>query len=120
MIKNGNDVNATKSASELEEDVLTKYRVEVDRLKLIVGRLQSLCDEIVKQSPSDFTRRQSATIALVNEILEKDEVEGYSVKDKLEEIYKIGGEDGFNLDDVLNPKEELNLMDLCRELGIKK
>ena len=28
------------------------------------------------------------------------------------------GENGFNMEDVLNPKGELDLMSLCKELGV--
>ena len=27
-------------------------------------------------------------------------------------------ESGFNMDDVLNPKEDLDLMAICKELGV--
>ena len=49
-------------------------------------------------------------------------IEMYSIIDEVKPQKKSlygEGENGFNMDDVLNPKEELNLGDLLKELGVK-
>ena len=98
---------------------------------MFTNRFNTFISEIVNAYPSDKTRKLSAVGEMLKEILTKNETETYTSKDKILEAYKIidgmtfkpkglygESENGFNMDDVLNPKGELDLMAICRELGV--
>ena len=42
----------------------------------------------------------------------------FDPKKRIERYVAEESDTGFNLDDVLNPKQELDLEKLCRELGL--
>lgn len=108
-----------------------QYKVEIDRLNMFTTRFNTFVKEVVNAYPSDKTRKLVAVAETLKEILSKDETEVYTSKDKVFEAYKIidgmsfkpaglygTSESGFNMDDVLNPKEDLDLMAICKELGV--
>ncbi len=108
-----------------------QYKVEIDRLNMFTSRFNTFVNEIVNAYPSDKTRKLSAVAEMLKEILTKNETESYTSKDKILEAYKVidgmtfkpkglygESENGFNMDDVLNPKGELDLMAICKELGV--
>lgn len=110
---------------------MDEYRVEVERLKLFISRFNALVEDTVKSYPSDKTRKLAAAADVMREILSSDDAEKYSDKEKIEKIYKLTedlgkqsrsvygvSENGFDMDEVLNPKEKLDLMSLCKELGV--
>ncbi len=113
--------------------VKESYKAEIDRLKLFNARWNSYISNLVKEYPTDKTRKLYYTSEMITEILSSNENVDYSAIDKIEEIFKIidNGKDisfnkrnslfgetesGFNMEDVLNPGE-LDLMSLCKELG---
>ena len=70
---------------------------------------------------------------MIKEILQSEDTSEFSNKDKLDAIFKLTkqasaptkrlygeSDNGFNMEDVLNPKGELDLMALCKELGVTK
>ena len=108
-----------------------QYKVEIDRLNMFTARFNTFVKEVVNAYPTDKTRKLVAVGEMLKEILTKTETETYTSKDKILEAYKIMdgmsfkptglygvSENGFNMDDVLNPKGELDLMSLCKELGV--
>ena len=108
-----------------------QYKVEIDRLNMFTSRFNTFVNEIVNAYPSDKTRKLLAVAEMLKEILTKNETESYTSKDKILEAYKVidgmtfkpkglygESENGFNMDDVLNPKGELDLMAICKELGV--
>ncbi len=129
------NINSVKSrAQEITDNAREQSKAEIERLKLFNARWNSYVNKIVKEYPSDKTRKIVALSQMITEILMREESFEYTPLDKIEDIYKIiddgseekfdrtktlfgESENGFNMEDVLNPKEELDLMSLCRELG---
>ena len=108
-----------------------QYKVEIDKLNMFTTRFNTFVKEIANAYPMDKTRKLNAVAETLKEILTKYETETYTSKDKIMEAYKIidgmtfkpkglygESENGFNMDDVLNPKGELDLMAICKELGV--
>ncbi len=123
--------NARMRAKIITSAAKEQYKVEVDRLNLFTNRFNNFVKEVVSAYPSDKTRKLALVAETLKEILTKEETEAYTSKEKIEQAYKIidemtfapkglygEGENGFNMDDVLNPKGELDLMAICKELGV--
>ncbi len=121
---------ANKTVNTTEEtDAL--YDVELKRIALISERLTSFMKNAVNKYPSNETRKLNMVADLITEIIEKNDLPNYTSKNKVEDVYKLieefsplsvsnnkQVENTFNLDEVLNPKDELDLMSLCKELGV--
>ena len=130
------DAEAITEDARLRAKMITsaakeQYKVEIDRLNMFTTRFNTFVKEVVNAYPCDKTRKLTAVAETLKEILTKDETEAYTSKDKIYEAYKIidgmtfkpsglygTSESGFNMDDVLNPKEDLDLMAICKELGV--
>ncbi len=110
-----------------------KYNAEISLLKMFIQRFSKYVGEVLKSNPNDKTRKTDATVRIVSDILNETETRNFTNVDKIKEIYKIisqssgetekqslygEGVNGFRLDDVLNPKEELDLKNLLTELGV--
>lgn len=132
LIYNEKVDGATKRAQDITDLAKQQYKVEVEKLKLFNARWNAFINKTVKEYPSNQTRKLVAVSELVTEILMRDDTVFPSDK-KIEEIYKIiekelpyenkpslfgKSESGFDMEEVLNPKGELDLMSLCKELGV--
>ena len=108
-----------------------QYKVEIDRLNMFTARFNTFVKEVVNAYPTDKTRKLVAVGEMLKDILTTTETEVYTSKDKILDAYKIidgmsfkpsglygVSESGFNMDDVLNPKGDLDLMAICKELGV--
>ena len=110
-----------------------KYNAEISLLKMFIERFSKYVGEVLKSNPNDKTRKTDATVRVINDILNETETRNFTSVHKIKEIYKIIGQtspdtekqslygegvNGFRLDDVLNPKEELDLKNLLTELGV--
>ncbi len=128
-----NKENLVKDKSTTEYQIENKYNTEVALLKTFIDKFSKYVNEIVKNNPNDKTRKTDATVRIISDILNEKESKTFTSIDKIKEIYKIisdgstekerqslygEGVNGFRLDDVLNPKEELSLKDLLSELGV--
>ena len=113
------------------DNVDNAYQAELKKIALISNRFNAFMDEVVKNYPSDKTRKLHLVSTLITEIVEKNDVPTDTAKQKVEEVYRLIDEyapkttskeseieNEFNLDDVLNPKSNLDLMALCKELGV--
>lgn len=126
---------AKSRAQVITDSAKEQYRVEVERLKLFNARWNSYVNKIVKEYPCDKTRKVVVVSQKITEILMRDETFEYTAKDKIEDVYKLieddgvivnekrpslygESESGFNMEDVLNPKEKLDLKSLLQELGV--
>ncbi len=121
---------AEKNASELEQSVQMQYSLEMQNLKDIVNALEDYFDELQKTYPQYPTVQKAikikdiikdsedtkATFQMINEILEKNG-KNFNPKQKIGEYIAATEDNGFNLNDVLNPGK-LELEDLCKELGL--
>ena len=129
-----NEISSVQSrAKDITNHAKEQYKAEVEKLKLFNARWNNYVNSIVKEYPSDKTRKLAYVSELITDILMKEETPSYTALNKIEDIYKIvddgrelkfdkskslyGKTDsGFNMEDVLNPGE-LDLMSLCKELG---
>ena len=107
------------------------YQTELKKIALISKSFNDFIQDAVKKYPNDKTRKLVMVSTLITEIVEKNDTPDYTAKQKVEEIYRLidefvpktdlkqqETENTFNLDDVLNPKSDLDLLELCRELGV--
>ena len=123
------------SAEEIAKTVKEQYKVEIERLKLFNARWNAFVNKTVKAYPSDETRKLVVVSQMITEILMRDEEEYYTAKDKIEDVYKLidkegickeeqrpslfgKSDNGFDMEEVLNPKGELDLKSLLKELGV--
>ena len=120
-------------AKDITDHAKEQYKAEVEKLKLFNARWNSYVNSIVREYPSDKTRKLAYVSALITDILMREETPDYTAVQKIEDVYKIVDdgkevkfdktktlygktESGFNMEEVLNPGE-LDLMSLCKELG---
>ncbi len=150
MINNSNKINENIENARLRAKMITSqakemYATEVERLKLFIDRWNNYINDIVNAYPSDKTRKAVAVGQMIKDILMQDTSPEFTDKQKISEIYKLveeievepkletkvepvkeientstNEESGFNLDEVINPKEKLDLDSLLKELGVKK
>jgi hypothetical protein len=138
LINKNVEVKAKESESaRMRAKIITsaakeQYDTEISKLKLFVEKFNEYVEEIVKQYPSDKTRKTVAVGQMIKDILNREETLEYTSKEKIAEIYDIVlenktnkktlygvGENGFDMDEVLNPKKDLDLNSLLKELGVK-
>ena len=112
-----------------------EYKLEVEKLKLFSVKFNAFVNDAVKNYPCDKTRKLVYLSDVISEILSSNEVD-FKDKTKIEAVYKLiekedlstdkrpslfgESENGFNMEDVLNPKGELDLLSLCKELGVNE
>ena len=128
--------SSQKRAQDITQTAKEQYKIEIERLKLFNARWNSFVNKTVKEYPSDQTRKLVVVSEMITEILMREEEEYYTAKDKIEDIYKLidkegatyterpslfgKSENGFDMEEVLNPKGELDLKTLLEELGVTK
>ena len=123
--------NAKMRAKIITNSAREQYKAEIEVLKSFIEKWGAFVNETVKSYPSDKTRKLVAVSDMIKEILQNDDAANVSNKQKIEEIYKLTdgfsvqtrslygtSENGFNMEDVLNPKGNLDLLELCKELGV--
>ena len=123
------------SVEDIAKTVKEQYKIEVERLKLFNARWNAFINKTVQAYPSDETRKLVVVSQMITEILMRDEEEYYTAKDKIEDVYKLidkeglykeeqrpslfgKSDNGFDMEEVLNPKGELDLKSLLKELGV--
>ena len=123
--------NAKTRAKIITNSSREQYKIEIDVLKLFIERWNAFVNDTVKSYPSDKTRKLVAVADMIKEILQNENATHIDNKQKIDEVFKLTesfvkesrslygvSESGFNMDDVLNPKGDLDLMELCKELGV--
>ena len=119
-------------AKEITDSAKKTYQTEIQKLSLFIERWKRFTSETVYNYPSDKTRRLHAISQMLDDILARDERKNYTLSNKIEDCYKLidqityeekpslygETESGFNMEDVLNPKGNLDLLELCKELGV--
>lgn len=118
-----------QTAIDLKQTAMEKYALEIKRLKLFADKWQAYFDD------SSRMEKQELINLLTDLMREENTVDGvFDAKAKVDKIFEKVGEPfdpvelikeqfdseetGFNIDDAINPKGELNLEDLCKELGV--
>ena len=125
--------NARLRAKIITSAAKEQYETEIAKLKLYIERFNAYVNDVVDNYPSDLTRKTAAVGQMIKEILNREESPEFTSKEKIKEVYTLiedfkpkkkslygESENGFNMDDVLNPKEDLDLDSLLKELGVKK
>ncbi len=128
--------SAKERAQSITETAKQQYKIEIERLKLFNARWNAFINSTVKKYPSDETRKLVVVSQMITEILMRDEEPFYTAKDKIEDVYSIinqneseilsqekpslygKSDNGFDMEEVLNPKGDLDLKSLLKELGV--
>ncbi len=100
-------MRAVKEGERIKEESAEEAEGEKRELLLLAEKCRLLSERLLRKYPDeeDCAEFKTFTDALRAHLGEKTE-------DEEEE------DTGFNLDDVLNPKEPLDLGNLCKELGL--
>ena len=124
--------NARIRAKIITSAAKEQYDTEIAKLKLFIEKFNEYLEDVVKEYPSDKTRKTVVVGQMIKDILNREETLEYTSKEKIAELYKIVldnkpkrkglygvGENGFDMDEVLNPSKDLDLDSLLKELGVK-
>ncbi len=123
---------AEKTAKEIEQKAKLEYELEVKKIKNFSSKWKSFIDELNKQYSKDSKVKKAVKVsnnikALSNTFDKKaiDELdkqinvkkEKFNPKSKIKDYIVATSDNGFNMDEVLNPGS-LKLEDICKELGL--
>lgn len=133
---------AEEKARETEKIIASKYSLEIENIKMFCARFNTYFDYLLNKYPyypeiqsTKETYDKLLSISVNNNLTPEERLKkasklfgkGNSVttpdgksfdpKIKIDEYIASTGDNGFNLDEVLNPGE-LRLEDLCKELGL--
>lgn len=139
---NSSITRAEEKSREIEKVAVAKYSLEIENIKLFCARFEAYFDYLIKKYPYyPETKKAKETYDKLLAIAQNDGMtdaekikkaqrlfgKGNTVttadgntfdpKAKINEYIAATGDNGFNLDEVLNPGE-LRLEDLCKELGL--
>ncbi len=129
-------VNAQKNAKEESDKLKLNYELTVERLKKFSKKWTEYFNELKDKYPLynstlqaievyellckalKIKNKETAVDLLDKKINETSKVSAvFNPKQKIQDYVSATSENGFNLDDVLNPGE-LHLEDICKELGL--
>lgn len=117
--------DAERESEDIKNAALMRYKAEIKRIKALVFAADA--ELMANGAETAKDKRKQALVVALKEMLNFDEtaltVEQAGEKAEALTEFLRGGrrpEDDsyFDLDEVLNPKEELDLEALCRELGV--
>ena len=130
--------NAEKTAREKEKSLELNYLSSVNSLKTFLSKWTEYFNYILDKYPFYPAIKQANDLKneleslIYNKTSEKNTIEklgktlkknekslgaDFSPKQKIQEYIAVTSDNGFNLDEVLNPGN-LRLEDLCKELGL--
>ena len=126
--------SAQKKAAEIVESAENRYLLEIAELKTFVERFKAYFSYLIEKYPhygkikdakTDFDKIADILkggVAAKNKIAAANKVvvgaaAPFDPQSKINDYIAGTGENGFNLDEVLNPGE-LHLEELCKELGL--
>jgi cell division septum initiation protein DivIVA len=133
---------AEEKARETDKVILAKYSLEIENIKVFCARFNTYFDYLLKKypyypeiqkaketyekllsisnnqnlTPAERIRKSNKLFGKGNNVTTPDG-NVFDPKAKIDEYIAATGDNGFNLDEVLNPGE-LRLEDLCKELGL--
>lgn len=124
---------AEKTSSELKERAELQYSLEIERIRRFSEKWDSYFKDLREKYPLYSTTKKAVEIRdkvvktdkntnpkkVIEELdaLIEDKKENFNPKKKIHDYIAATGDNGFNLDEVLNPGK-LQLEDLCKELGL--
>ncbi len=126
--------NAEQTAMELKRKAELQYELEVERLKKFSKKWDDFFNQLeekyplykpvktavsVKKESDKILKKSNAKEAIekIEKLLPKNKKEKFDPKSKIRDYIASTGDNGFNLDEVLNPGT-LKLEDICKELGL--
>ena len=122
-------VDAEEKGAEIQELYRLNAECELRTLQMFADKWKRLAAQMADCMPRGESEKYAAfadrlatllgkeSNALLREdLLATEEV--FDPKRKIQRYVQEESDTGFNLDDVLNPKTELDLEKLCRELGL--
>lgn len=133
-------LRAEEKAKEIEKSAWLKYALEIENIKMFHIRFKTYFDYLMEKYPyypatkeaqeiyekllasatqglNDKEKIQEAEKGLVFQTAKSNKKGEFNPKKMMDEYIATTGDNGFNLDEVLNPGE-LHLEDLCKELGL--
>ena len=126
---------AEKTARDLIEKAELEYSIEINRLKTFSEKWEGYFKKVKEKYPTSTTVKKAVNtknkidnavkkggksknvIDEINAIIDGDAKRKFAPKEKIRDYIAATGDNGFNLDEVLNPGK-LQLEDLCKELGL--
>lgn len=123
---------AIVAAEEKGEEIVQMYRMsaetELSSLRLFADKWKRLAAQMAGAIPVDEAKKYAEFAENLSALLGKErgrfgmneqaQPEQFDPKAVIEKYVEGEEETGFNLDDVINPKGELDLEKLCRNLGL--
>ncbi len=132
--KEGKVGKAIVAAEEKGEEIVRLYRMsaetELNTLRLFAEKWKRLAGQMAGAIPASEAKKYADFAENLSALLGKErgrfgvsdanaaEQESFDPKAVIEKYVEGEEETGFNLDDVINPKGELDLEKLCRNLGL--
>lgn len=122
-------VDAEEKGSEIKELYRLNAECELRTLQMFAEKWKRLASQMADCMPAGEGEKYAAFADHLAALLGKEssaffgeepaaEEQAFDPKKRIERYVQEESDTGFNLDDVLNPKEELDLEKLCRELGL--
>ncbi len=123
---------AEKSAQETLKSVELQYSLELNRLKNFTKKWDKYFKDLqdkyplypttkkaveIKNKVNDSSKKSNAKKIIEEIDLMIDDQKKFNPKQKIKDYVVATSDNGFNLDEVLNPGK-LELEDLCKELGL--
>ncbi len=132
--KEGKIGKAIVAAEEKGEEIVNLYRMsaetELNTLRLFADKWKRLAAQMAGAIPASEAKKYAEFAENLSALLGKERgrfgvedgnvasLEKFDPKAVIEKYVEGEEETGFNLDDVINPKGELDLEKLCRNLGL--
>ena len=130
-------INAEKHSKEIQEKIDLQYKLTCEKLKNFYHNWSEYFNNLKEKYPNHLDVKESADLleslkalfkaknakTAVDKIdkkfanLKKEQQGVFDPKSKINAYVAATSDNGFNLDEVLNPGE-LQLEDLCKELGL--
>ena len=130
-LREGKVGKAIVAAEEKGEEIVQMYRMsaetELQSLRLFADKWKRLAEQMAGAIPPAEAKKYAEFAENLSALLGKERgrfgmeeraQEPFDPKAVIEKYVEGEEETGFNLDDVLNPKGELDLEKLCRNLGL--
>lgn len=127
---------AQEKSREVISETSEEYFLEINRLRMFSARWENYFKgQILTKMGEDYAKKIDGVVKSMNEIIDCDVFEGRGVtaKEKVEKIrdlidrsrakqgiygeYAVS-ESGLDLNEIINPSKDLDLFELCKELGV--
>ena len=130
---NSLEENAKKKAAAIEKAAEKLFNLEADRLRLFKLGWDKKFARLSAEEKEKLSALNDLAVKIDEVIGGKFDYATYDFRAKTQTLRRLvddngsllkdaplfgEGEDKFSIDDILNPKGELDLADLCREMGL--